>query len=75
MCAEWEHLDTSKDHDERPTQWALIEYVIDDGESPPETHRWIVPRAVLLDEVLEWVDNTTTIERDSVRLYSVSVWE
>ena len=56
------------------TQWVLLEYDVDDGEAY-ETHRWIVPSTVRLGEVIEMVDSNTIINRESVRILSIGVWE
>jgi len=54
--------------------WVLLEYGVDDGVTY-EVHRWIVPSGVTLEEVMESVDASGTIDRESVRIYSVGVWE
>ena len=52
----------------------LLEYDIVDG-AIRETHRWVVPDDTAVGEILEMVDNTTSIDRETVRIFSVSEWD
>ena len=52
----------------------MLQYFVLDGESG-DTHRWIISEDTTVGEILEMVDNTATIDRETVRIYSVSEWE
>ncbi len=51
----------------------LVEYDVVDGEIR-ETHRWIAPATMTLGDLIEHVDSSCSIDRDSVRIYSVGDW-
>ena len=54
----------------------LIEYDIIDG-AIRETHRFVVVDvdSATLGEVMEHIDNSPCIDRESVRIFSVRVWD
>lgn len=53
---------------------AILAYDIVEGETR-ETHRWIIPGDATAEEILEFVDNSPYIDRESIRIFSASEWE
>jgi hypothetical protein len=52
----------------------LFQYDILDGLTR-ETHHWIIPGDTPVSSIIEHVDNSPTIVRESVRLYGVTETE
>lgn len=51
----------------------LLQYDVVDGDVR-ETHRFIVPGDTLVEEIIEHVDNSPNIDRESVRILGVTEW-
>lgn len=54
----------------------LLQYDILDelpsGRIVRETHRWVIPGDTLVEDIIEHVDNSPTIDRESVRIFGVT---
>jgi hypothetical protein len=55
------------------TEMVLLEYDIVDGDIR-ETHRWLMPDNTTIGEIIEYVDNSPTVDRESVRIFSAGEW-
>jgi hypothetical protein len=54
----------------------LLQYdIVDaaqDGSVIRETHRWIIPGDTPVSDIIEHVENSPTIDRETVRLFGVT---
>ena len=61
--------------DKPPARKAVIEYVVNDGESPPETHRQLVPHDTTVWELVEFLEDRIHIVDSSLVLKAALDWE
>jgi hypothetical protein len=56
--------------------WVLLQYDIVDeqpnGRIVRETHRWVIPGDTTVADIIEHVENSPTIDRETVRLFGVT---
>jgi hypothetical protein len=49
----------------------LLQYDVVDGPIR-ETHRWVIPEDTTVADIIEHVENSPYIDRESVRIFGVS---
>ena len=61
--------------DKPPARKAVIEYVVDDGTNPPETHRQLVPHDTMVWELVAMLEFHNYILDNSLVLKAALDWE